>query len=516
MLVFAVVPKPPKLVFRKSARMFAIRLGALLLLTFGGLAAIMYPDFKAAAIISGLGALVAVTWYLLTQHNKVVVEVDDEAIRRVENKDSQRIRWVDVKEVTLGETIVPNRSGGIRVRFAVVRGLGNQKIAFSDLTFIDGQSLTVGAPDPTTITNVTEADVLLALVTDRVEDERLLPVIVEENAEGEDSSTLEEEPDESGPAPIRQRRLRAGLLALFLKIGAKAVKPILGVFKGTQGVVALASLGIWALLFTWQVAVALMVMLLIHELGHVHAMRRSGLPVKGVYFIPLLGAATVPEDIWRSRSQQAYIALSGPLWSTLLNLIPVAIVLVFGNNWQIVPFVAGLWALLNFLNLLPIAPLDGGRVLSAVGNSINSRVGLALSLASLVVFVGAAVYVGFYLFALLGLIGLAEIAVERSSSSRARRLAFAGSGDLFGPDDLARFRQLTRPAFPDDSEERLREVELSRLERSMKMAAIEPMKPAKAALWIGLYFALLVTVGAILFWLVAINPELRAMLGMLR
>ena len=141
--------------------------------------------------------------------------------------------------------------------------------------------------------------------------------------------------------------------------------------------------------------------------------------------------------------------------------------------------------------------------------------GLTLSLLSLVAVVGAAVYVGFYLFALLGLIGLAEIAAERASTSRARRLAFAGTGDLFDADDLARLRQLTRPAFPDDSEERLREVELSRLDRAMKMADIQPMKPAQAALWIGVYIALLVTVAAILFWLVAINPELRAMLGIL-
>lgn len=498
--------------------MFVIRLGALLLLTFGGLAAIMYPDFQAAGIITSLGALVAVAWYLLTQRNQYSIELDEEAIRRVEKGDAQRIRWVDVKEVALGETIVPNRTGGIRVRFAVVRGLGTQAIAFSDLTLIDGQSLTVGTPEPTKITNVAEADVLLALVADRVQDERLLPA---------EEAPLSEEAGESGPfqvdveteeleePPTKERRLRAGLLALALKVGAKAAKPILGLFKGTQGVVALASLGIWALLFTWQVAVALMVMLLIHELGHVWAMRRSGLPVKGIYFIPLLGAATVPDDIWSSRSQQAYIALSGPLWSTLLNLVPVGFILAFGSEWQIVPLIAGLWALINFLNLLPIAPLDGGRVLSAIGNSINSRVGLTLSLLSLVAVVGAAVYVGFYLFALLGLIGLAEIAAERASTSRARRLAFAGTGDLFDADDLARLRQLTRPAFPDDSEERLREVELSRLDRAMKMADIQPMKPAQAALWIGVYIALLVTVAAILFWLVAINPELRAMLGIL-
>jgi Zn-dependent protease len=492
--------------------MFAIRLGALLLLTFGGLSLLMYPDLGAAGVITGLGALVATLWYVITQRRKAMIEVDDESIRRIDAEGILRIRWVDVREVTTGETLIPTRSGVIPVRFGLVCGMGNQKIAFADLTFIDGQPLAIGAPGPLLITDVAQSEILMAIAADKIQDEALLPT--DEPDDVEDYGAAEDNDDQATPSG--ERRLRVGMLTLLIKLGAKAIKPILGLFKGTQGILALASVGVLAMLFSWEGALAIVGMLLFHEYGHVHAMRRSGIPVRGIYFIPLLGAAAVADDIWRTRKQQAYIALSGPFWGAALTLVPVAVLAFTGDRYPLVAGIAAMWALINFFNLLPINPLDGGRVLSAVSYSISSTLGLVLSLGTLLVGVGLAFSAGLHLFALLGVVGLVEMSAERSAATRNRRLAFTEGANRFRPKDLARYRLLTRPAFPDESEDRLRQVELARFTRMAKLASIEPMTPGQSALWFGLYLLLSGGLAAIMFWIASIHPDLSTLLDILR
>lgn len=495
--------------------MFVIRLGALLLLTFGGLAFLMYPDIKAAAGITGLGAVVALAWYFLTQHGRVIIRVDQEEIRRMDREGGQRIRWVDVSEVEIAESLFPTRTGVVPLRYAIVRGMGRQQIAFADLTFIDGPALYVAAPEPTPITDVAQAEVLLALVADRVGDEKLLPdAEPDEEADESDEPAAEEEEEEEPPP--RDRKLHIGLLALLAKLGSKAVKPVIGMFKGTQGVLAAASVGALALLWSWEMAIAVLVLLMVHELGHYFAMRRAGLEVKGIYLIPILGAATVPKDQWRTRSQQAAIALAGPLWSTVLNLIPFVIVLATGDRYPLMATVAGIWALFNFLNLLPISPLDGGRLLSALGNSISSGIGTAISLGAMLLVMGIAILKGLYLVPLLGLIGLAEIASERSSSSLARKLEAASEKERFGPTVLAWYRQMTRPGFPDASEDRLREAELSRYRHMVKLGKVGAMTAGQGAFYFSLYIALGLTAAAILYTVAAVHPELSAFLDILR
>ena len=74
----------------------------------------------------------------------------------------------------------------------------------------------------------------------------------------------------------------------------------------------LLSLWIYVVIFGWQLAVVVMLLLLAHELGHYFAFRAYGLPARLPAFVPLLGAFTAgaaPQDL----EQDAYIALAGPL-----------------------------------------------------------------------------------------------------------------------------------------------------------------------------------------------------------
>ncbi len=119
----------------------------------------------------------------------------------------------------------------------------------------------------------------------------------------------------------------------------------------------------------WATAVLVTGVLLAHELGHAVVMRLSGMKVRGVVFVPLFGAATLPEHSFSSRSDEARVSLAGPA-TGLLTAGALALVLAAGPpSWLGADAVgvALLWALaVNLLNLVPMPPLDGGRVLACL------------------------------------------------------------------------------------------------------------------------------------------------------
>ena len=104
--------------------------------------------------------------------------------------------------------------------------------------------------------------------------------------------------------------------ALFWKFKAAAVVVFKFKFVGTA-LSGLVSVAAYALLWSWWFAVGLVVLLFIHEMGHVLEAKRQGLPVSAPMFIPFLGALItlkeLPDDVWR----EARVALAGPIVGTL-------------------------------------------------------------------------------------------------------------------------------------------------------------------------------------------------------
>ena len=123
------------------------------------------------------------------------------------------------------------------------------------------------------------------------------------------------------------------------------------------------SLGLYVFAFGWTFAVVLMLSLLVHELGHYFAFRAYGLSAKLPAFVPFLGAFTVgttPED----PEHAGLIALAGPLAG--LALAGVCYAIGSGNHDNFWLAAAYLGALLNAINLIPVPPMDGGRVAAAI------------------------------------------------------------------------------------------------------------------------------------------------------
>jgi Zn-dependent protease len=143
-------------------------------------------------------------------------------------------------------------------------------------------------------------------------------------------------------------------LLLLLLSGLK-----LGKLATTGGTMAL-SLAIYATIWGWPYAAGFILLMFAHEMGHFVAARQCGLNVGAPTFIPFLGAWIALKDQPLDVRTEAYVAMAGPLVGT------VAAVAVYlwsrwtGSTLLLAIAYAGLF--LNLFNLLPVSPLDGGRI----------------------------------------------------------------------------------------------------------------------------------------------------------
>ena len=162
------------------------------------------------------------------------------------------------------------------------------------------------------------------------------------------------------------RKLAAPLIALgYLLWKFKFVLTAIFKFKiFTTSASMLVSIGAYTLLWGWKFAVGFVVLLFVHELGHYFEARRQGLNVSAPMFIPFLGAAILlrenPLNAWR----EAQVAIAGPIVGSL----GAAAVWLAGEQWDSDLLIAlGFTGfLLNLFNLLPVVPLDGGRITAAI------------------------------------------------------------------------------------------------------------------------------------------------------
>jgi Zn-dependent protease len=145
----------------------------------------------------------------------------------------------------------------------------------------------------------------------------------------------------------------------------------------------IVSVAAYALLWGWQFALGFVLLLFVHELGHVLEARRQGLPVSAPLFIPFLGAMIMLKEMPQNAWREARVALAGPIVGSL----GAAAVWIAGEAYDSDLLIALAFTgfFLNLFNLLPIVPLDGGRVAAALHPALWV-VGLAGLLALLFVF----------------------------------------------------------------------------------------------------------------------------------
>jgi Zn-dependent protease len=153
----------------------------------------------------------------------------------------------------------------------------------------------------------------------------------------------------------------AALLGPKLKVLLLAL-PKLKLFS-TSGSM-LVSVAAYQLIFGWAFAVGFVLLLLLHELGHVFQLRREGIQASAPMFIPFLGAVISAKSLGNDAAAEARVGLAGPILGSIATLVPLGLWLLTGEDfWRALAYVG---FLINLFNLLPVLPLDGGRAMAAI------------------------------------------------------------------------------------------------------------------------------------------------------
>jgi Zn-dependent protease len=155
----------------------------------------------------------------------------------------------------------------------------------------------------------------------------------------------------------------AGLVALIAKF--KAILLLLPKIKilATAGS-ALVSVAAYSLLWGWQFAVGFVVLIFIHEMGHVVALRRHGIKASAPMFVPFMGAVIWARSLGDDALTEARVGLAGPYFGAAAAAV-VAIV-GLATHSGLLEALGYIGFLLNLFNLLPVVPLDGGRAMAAM------------------------------------------------------------------------------------------------------------------------------------------------------
>jgi len=171
----------------------------------------------------------------------------------------------------------------------------------------------------------------------------------------------------------RPSRLRGvfGPVGVALIFILTKLKWILALFKFkflTTGLTALLSIGAYALLFPWQFAVGLVVLIFIHEIGHVLVLRRYGVAATAPVFIPFMGAFIGMKQLPKNATMEAYVGLGGPVIGSLGAFAAYFVYRATNHDlWLVLAYIG---IILNLFNLLPLMPLDGGRIAGAISRWI--------------------------------------------------------------------------------------------------------------------------------------------------
>jgi Zn-dependent protease len=122
----------------------------------------------------------------------------------------------------------------------------------------------------------------------------------------------------------------------------------------------LLTIWVYATIYGLPFAAGFVGLILVHEFGHYAAARQKGLDAGLPTFIPFIGAWIALKDKFQDAETEAYVAYAGPFVGTL-----GAFAVYFTGRAQesdLLMALAYSGFMINLINLIPVSPLDGGRI----------------------------------------------------------------------------------------------------------------------------------------------------------
>jgi Zn-dependent protease len=172
--------------------------------------------------------------------------------------------------------------------------------------------------------------------------------------------------------PTWLRRLGTlGPLGLALAFVAGKLKLLLPILKfANLGTLLTMLLAVWAyaVYWGWPFAVGFVLLIFVHEMGHALAMRQLGLQAGAPVFIPFVGAVIAMKSQPHDAYAEAQVGIGGPFLGGLAALLCLVVAVLTGSLFWY--SLASTGFLINLFNLIPISPLDGGRIVGVLSRWI--------------------------------------------------------------------------------------------------------------------------------------------------
>ena len=130
------------------------------------------------------------------------------------------------------------------------------------------------------------------------------------------------------------------------------------------GATMLISIWAYALAWGWQFAVGFVLLIFVHECGHLIVAKWCGLKVTTPAFIPFVGALITLKDNPPNAWVEAQVGIGGPILGSVGAAVSVGIYYLTGNPLFLALAYTGFF--LNLFNLMPVGFLDGGRIVTAL------------------------------------------------------------------------------------------------------------------------------------------------------
>lgn len=175
---------------------------------------------------------------------------------------------------------------------------------------------------------------------------------------------------------------------------------------------------------SWEALLLLVPILLFHELGHYLAMRIFGYRNVRMFFIPFLGAAVTGQNYSAPGWKKAIVSLMGPIPGIAVGTV-LAIAGMVMNHAMLMK-VALMTLILNGFNLLPVLPLDGGRVVQTLFFSRHYALDVAFRALAAVALLGLSAAFGDRVFMMIGIVMLLGLPIALRQGRVAAQLRREG------------------------------------------------------------------------------------------
>ncbi len=199
-------------------------------------------------------------------------------------------------------------------------------------------------------------------------------------------------------------------------------------------------IGVGATRWDWQFLWILIAILTFHEFGHYIAMRAFNYRNLKMFFIPLFGAAVMGQNFTAPAWKKVIVALAGPVPGIIVGIA------LGCAGWYyhhpLLNYAAILTLIINGLNLLPVFPLDGGRIAHTLFFSRNYVLDLGFRAVAAAILLLAGYFTSDRILLGLGVLLMLNIPsayriAKISSDLRREGISPEDSADTFVPTGIA-------------------------------------------------------------------------------